>query len=150
MQIYLIKDLKGHGKVGQIVNLNDGYAKNFVLKNKIGKLVDNTVLSDMKAKADSAAFKNQTEIAAIKAQIEQLKQTPVTLHCKVGANQKLYGSITATEISTALAEKGVHVDKHLITIPEPIKAIGKYNVTIKYNHQLTGTVTVHVEEINAK
>ncbi|MCQ2382886.1 MAG: 50S ribosomal protein L9 [Clostridia bacterium] len=145
-----MKDLKGHGKAGEIVNLNDGYAKNFVLKNKIGKPVDNAVLSEMKAKAESAAFKNQTEIAAIKAQIDQLKQTPVTLQCKVGANQKLFGSITATEISNALAEKGIHVDKHLISISEPIKATGTYNVTIKYNHQLTGTVTVHVEELNAK
>ena len=68
MQIYLLKDLKGHGKAGEIVNLNDGYAKNFVIKNKIGKPVDNAVLSDIKAKADSAAFKNQTEIAEIKAE----------------------------------------------------------------------------------
>lgn len=150
MQIYLIKDLKGHGKAGQIVNLNDGYAKNFVIKNKIGKPVDNAVLSDMKAKADSVAFKNQTEIAEIKAQIEQLKQTPITLHCKVGANQKLFGSITGAEISAALAEKGVNVDKRLIVIAEPIKAIGTYNVTVKYSHQLTGTVKVTVEELNAK
>ena len=150
MQIYLLKDLKGHGKAGEIVNLNDGYAKNFVIKNKIGTPVDNATLSDMKAKADSLAFKNQTEIAAIKAQIEQLKQTPVTLQCKVGANQKLFGSITATEISDALAQKGVNVDKRLIVFTEPIKTVGTYNVTIKYNHQLTGTVTVHVEELNAK
>lgn len=150
MQIYLIKDLKGHGKAGEIVNLNDGYAKNFVIKNKIGKPVDNAILSDMKAKADSLAFKNQTEIAAIKDQIAQLKQTPITLHCKVGANQKLFGSITATEISTALAAKGIQIDKHLITITEPIKTTGTYNVTVKYNHQLTGTVTVNVEEFNAK
>ena len=150
MQIYLLKDLKGHGKAGQIVNLNDGYAKNFVIKNKIGKPVDNAVLSDMKAKAESVAFKNQTEIAEIKAQIEQLKQTTVTLHGKVGANQKLFGSITGAEISAALAEKGIHVDKRLIVIAEPIKTTGTYNVTIKYNHQLTGTVKVIVEEINAK
>ena len=55
MQIYLLKDLKGHGKAGEIVNLNDGYAKNFVIKNKIGKPVDNATRSDMKAKADSEA-----------------------------------------------------------------------------------------------
>ena len=150
MQIYLLKDLKGHGKAGEIVNLNDGYAKNFVIKNKIGKPVDNAVLSEMKAKADSAAFKNKTEINAINAQIEQLKQTPVTLHCKVGANQKLFGSITATEISAALAQKGINVDKRLIVITEPIKTTGTYNVTVKYNHQLTGKVTVNVEELNAK
>ena len=150
MQIYLIKDLKGHGKAGEIVNLNDGYAKNFVIKNKIGKPVDNAVLSDMKAKADSSAYKHQTEVAAIQAQIAELKQTPVTLYQKVGANQKLFGSITATEIADALAQKGITLDKRLIVIAEPIKALGTYNVSIKYNHQLTGTLTVHVEDINGK
>ena len=150
MQIYLIKDLKGHGKAGEIVNLNDGYAKNFVIKNKIGKPVDNAVLSEMKAKADSASFKSQTEIAAIKEQIEKLKQTPVTIYGKVGTNQKLFGSITATEIADALAAKGITLDKRLIVIPEPIKATGSYNITIKYNHQLTGNLTVNVEDVNGK
>lgn len=150
MQIYLLKDLKGHGKAGEIVNLNDGYAKNFVIKNKIGKPVDNAVLSDIKAKADSTAYKNQTEIAAIQAQITQLKQTPITLYGKVGANQKLFGSITATEIADALAQKGMTVDKRLIVMTEPIKALGTYKVSIKYNHQLTGTITVNVEESHAK
>ncbi len=150
MQIFLLKDLKGHGKAGEIVNLNDGYAKNFVIKNKIGKPVDNATRSDMKAKADSEAFKKQTEIAEIQAQIAQIKQTPITLYCKVGANQKLFGSITATEITNALAAKGINLDKRLIVINEPIKALGTYNVNIKYNYQLTGTITVHVEELNAK
>lgn len=150
MQIYLLKDLKGHGKAGEIVNLNDGYAKNFVIKNKIGKPVDNAVLSDIKAKADSEAFKNQTEIAAIQAQIAQLKQTPITLYGKVGANQKLFGSITAAEIADALNQKGITIDKRLIVMAEPIKALGTYNVSIKYNHQLTGTITVNVEESHAK
>lgn len=150
MQIYLLKDLKGHGKAGEVVNLNDGYAKNFVIKNKIGKPVDNATRSDMKAKADSEAYKTQTEIAAIKKQIEELKQTPVTLYGKVGANQKLFGSITSTEIANALAEKGIKLDKRLIVMNEPIKTVGTYNINIKYNHQLSGTVTVRVEDINAK
>ncbi len=150
MQIYLLKDLKGHGKAGEVVNLNDGYAKNFVIKNKIGKPVDNATRSDMKAKADSEAYKTQTEIAAIKAQIAELKQTPVTLYGKVGANQKLFGSITSTEIVNALAEKGIKLDKRLIVMNEPIKAVGTYNVNIKYNHQLSGTIIVHVEDINVK
>ena len=150
MQIYLLKDLKGHGKAGQVVNLNDGYAKNFVIKNKIGKPVDNATRSDMKAKADSEAYKTQTEIEAIKAQITELKQTPITLYGKVGANQKLFGSITSTEIANALAEKGIKLDKRLIVMNEPIKTVGTYNVNIKYNHQLSGTIIVHVEDINAK
>ena len=148
MQIYLLKDLKGHGKAGDIVNLNDGYAKNFVLKNKIGKVVDNAVLSDIKAKNDSMNFKNQTEIAAIKQKIAQLKDTTMTLRGKVGANQKRFGSITASEVADALAQQGIVVDKRHIEFNVPIKALGTYNVNIKFNHNLSGSVKIIVEDVN--
>lgn len=148
MQIYLLKDLKGQGKAGDIVNLNDGYAKNFVLKNKIGKVVDNAVLSDIKAKKDSENFKNQTEIAAIKELITKLKDTTVTIRTKIGANQKLFGSITNTEVAAALQQQGITIDKRHIEFNAPIKAAGTYNVNIKFNHNLSGQVTVIVEGIN--
>lgn len=148
MQIYLLKDLKGHGKAGDIVNLHEGYAKNFVLKNKIGKVVDNAVLSDIKAKNDSVNFKNQTEIAAIKELIAKLKNTTVTLRGKVGANGKLFGSITTAEVADALAEQGIAIDKRHIEFNAPIKATGTYNVNIKFNHNLSGAVTLMVEEFN--
>ena len=146
MQIYLLKDLKGHGKAGAIVNLNDGYARNFVIKNGIGKPVDNAVRSEIKDKAASRDFQTQTEIAAIKAQIAALAQTTVTLRSKVGANGKLFGSITATEIATALAEQGITLDKRHIVFDAPIKATGTYKINVKYNHNLTGSITVIVEE----
>lgn len=150
MQIYLLKDLKGHGKAGDIVKLNDGYAKNFVLKNKIGKVVDNTVLTEIKAKADSENFKTQTEIKEITALIAQLQKTTVTLRTKVGANQKLFGSITAAEVADALAAQGLTVDKRHIIFTEPIKTTGTYKVSIKFNHNLSGWVTVIVEENDGK
>ena len=150
MQIYLIKDLKGHGKAGDIVNLNDGYAKNFVIKNKIGRVVDNAVLSDIKAKNDSQAFKNQTEIAAIKELITRLAQTTVTVRSKVGANQKLFGSITAAEVAAALQAQGLTLDKRHLVFPEPIKATGTYKVNVKFNHNLTGVVTLIVEELHGE
>lgn len=146
MQIYLLKDLKGHGKAGDIVNLNDGYAKNFVLKNGIGRVVDNAVLSDIKAKAASRDYQTQTEIAAIKAQIDALNKTPITLHAKVGANQKLFGAITATEVAAALAEQGITLDKRNLVMTAPIKTTGTYKINVKYNHNLTGVVTLTVEE----
>ena len=146
MQIYLLKDLKGHGKAGDIVNLNDGYARNFVLKNGIGRVVDNAVLSDIKAKAASRDYQTQTEIAAIKAQIDALSKTPVTLRVKVGANQKLFGAITATEVAAALAEQGITLDKRHLVMTAPIKTTGTYKLNVKYNHNLTGVVTLIVEE----
>ncbi len=146
MQIYLLKDLKGHGKAGDIVNLNDGYARNFVVKNKIGRVVDNALLSEIKGKAASRDYQTQTEIAAIKAQIDALNQTPVTLRVKVGANQKLFGAITATEIGDALAKQGITLDKRHLVMDAPIKTTGTYKLTVKYNHNLTGVVTVNVEE----
>ena len=72
------------------------------------------------------------------------------MYGKVGANQKLFGSITSTEIASALAEKGITLDKRLIVMQEPIKTVGTYKVNIKYTHQLAGTITVHVEDLNAK
>ncbi len=146
MQIYLLKDLKGHGKAGEIVNLNDGYARNFVLKNKIGQVVDNAVLSAIKDKAASRDYQTQTEITAIKAQIDALSKTPVTLRVKVGANQKLFGAITATEVATALAAQGINLDKRHLVMPAPIKTTGTYKLTVKYNHNLTGVVNLCVEE----
>lgn len=141
--------MKGHGKAGEIVNLNDGYARNFVLKNKIGRVVDNAVLSAIKDQAASRDYQTQTEIAAIKAQIDALSKTPVTLHAKVGANQKLFGAITATEVAAALAEQGINLDKRHLVMTAPIKTTGTYKLTVKYNHNLTGVVTLNVEEQKA-
>lgn len=145
MQIYLLKDLKGHGKAGDIVNLNDGYARNFVIKNGIGRVVDNAVLSDIKAKAASRDYQTQTEIAAIKAQIDALSKTTVTLRVKVGANQKLFGAITATEVAEALSQQGIILDKRHLVMTAPIKTTGTYKLNVKYNHNLTGVVTLIVE-----
>jgi large subunit ribosomal protein L9 len=145
MQIYLLKDLKGHGKKGEIVTLNDGYAKNFVIKNKIGQAVDNTIISQIKSKNESHEFHKQEEIAEIKAVISKLNETPVTMTAKVGANGKLFGSITAAELSAELSKKGLTVEKRQIALPEPIKASGAYKILVKFPYGLTGTITLFVE-----
>jgi large subunit ribosomal protein L9 len=145
MQIYLIKDLKGHGKAGEIVNLNDGYAKNFVIKNKIGKVVDNAVLTQIKAKTEADNFHRQEEIAGIKEVIKELGATKITMTAKAGANGKLFGSITAPEISAELSKHGIEIDKRHIHLPEPIKASGAYKITVKFPYGLAGAVNLIVE-----
>jgi large subunit ribosomal protein L9 len=145
MQIFLLKDLKGHGKAGEIVNLNDGYAKNFVIKSKIGRSVDNEIKSQIKSKTESAEFHRQTEITEIKAVIKKLEQTPITMTATVGANGKLFGSITANELSAALKKQGLEIDKRHIVLPEPIKAAGAYNIIVKFPYQLSGEINLIVE-----
>lgn len=145
MQIFLLKDLKGHGKAGDIVALNDGYAKNFVIKNKIGRPVDNAILSQIKSKTESDNFHKQTEIAEIKEIIAKLDATPIKLTAKVGANGKLFGSITATELAAELAKSGIEIDKRHIVLPEPVKTVGAYKILVKFPHGLNGNINLIVE-----
>ena len=147
MQIYLLKDLKGHGKAGEIVNLNDGYAKNFVIKSGFGKVVDNAVLSYIKAKKDSDKFKHDTEVDAIKDTIAKLNATQVVIKAKLGANGKLFGGITATEIAGELSKSGIHIDKRNIQLHDAIKTVGAYKIDIKFGHGLSGNIAVIIEGV---
>ncbi len=144
MQIYLLKDLKGHGKAGDIVNVNDGYAKNFVIKNKIGKVADSAVLSEIKSKKDSQSFKQQTEVAEINILISKLREIEINLTPKIGANGKLFGGITATDLAHELSNKGLSIDKRHIVLHEPIKAVGSYKISVKFNHNLHGEFALKV------
>jgi large subunit ribosomal protein L9 len=145
MRIYLLKDLKGHGKAGEIVNLNDGYAKNFVIKNNIGKIVNAQIEAEIKSKQQSDSFKLEQEVAQIKTITEKLKSITVQISAKIGANGKLFGSITATELAHELTSKGVNIDKRSIVLPEPIKAAGAYKINVKFAHNLCGEFTLIVE-----
>jgi large subunit ribosomal protein L9 len=148
MQIYLLKDLKGHGKSGDIISLNDGYAKNFVIKNKIGRAVDNAVIAEIKAKQASIQFKTEQETAEIKKIIEKLKSVSVVLSAKVGVSGKMFGSITSAEIAAELFKHGIEIDKKTIVLPEPIKTVGAYKINVKFAHNLHGEILVSIEAAN--
>ena len=151
MQIYLLKDLKGHGNAGEIVNLNDGYAKNFVIKNNIGKVVDNQTLAEMKAKKESDKFKYEQEIESIKKRIARLNATQIVISVKVGENGKLFGGITAADIAHKMAGEGIVIDKRAIQLHEAIKTTGSYKINVKFAHNLQGDISVIVEgDKNAK
>ena len=147
MQIYLLKDLPGKGRAGDIINVNDGYGKNFLIKNGIGKAADNAVLSQVKAQQESAAFRKNEEITAIKALLEKLKDTVVRIDVKIGANGKMFGAVTGGEIAAALSKQGYEVDKKNF-IFEPIKELGSYKVKIRFAHGLEGQFVLEVNSGN--
>lgn len=144
MQIYLLKDLPGKGKAGEIINVNDGYGKNFLIKNKIGTAVDAAVLSRVRAKADSDAFKMAEEKAAIGEIIKKLEGATITLTAKVGEGGKMFGSVTATEISKALEDQGISIEKRNIVLGEPIKNVGEYKIKVKFSYGLEGNFLLKV------
>ena len=145
MKIYLLKDLQGKGKKGEIVDLNDGYARNFVLKNGIGKIADSTVISQVQSQKQSADFHKAEEIAAIKKLIDRLGGCLVALKVKTGINGKTFGSITGAEIAGELLKLGFDIDRKSLVF-EPIKGVGEYIIKVKFNHGLTGQFNLSVVE----
>jgi len=137
MQVYLTKDLPGKGKAGEIINVNDGYGRNFVLKNGYGRVVDNAIKTQVQASKESNAFHKGEEIKAIKEIIEKLKTITVSIDAKVGAGGKMFGGITGHEIAEGLLKQGITVDRKNLVF-EQIKTVGEYIIKVKFNHCLSG------------
>lgn len=145
MKVVLLKDVKGTGKAGEIVNVNEGYARNFLIPKGFGKEADKQAVNEVKIKQGAAAHKKELEIADAKETAEKLKGITVKVNGKAGANGKLFGAITNKEIADALEkEHGISIDKKKISIGEQIKAAGIYNVIVKVYANISATLKVDV------
>ena len=140
MQVYLLKDVPGKGKKGDIINVNDGYGRNFIIKNKIGTAVDNSVLSKVASQKTSEAFHTEQEVKAIKEKVAEIEKTTVTIAVSAGVSGKLFGAVTASDIASKLG-----IDKKNIHLPEPIKAVGSYKIKVKFSHSIEGAFNLVVE-----
>lgn len=147
MQVILLEDVKKLGKKGEIVEISDGYARNFVLPKKLGVEANSKNRNDLKlqkANADKIA-KEQLEAARELAGVLETKE--VALKMKLGEGGKTFGSISSKEIAQAAKEQcGLELDKKKIQLPEPIKALGVYEVGVKLHPKVTGKLKVKVTE----
>jgi len=143
MQIYLLKDLAGKGKAGEIINVNDGYGKNYLIKNKIGMAVTPEILSKVRAKNESDKYHQDVKMAEIAQVIKKLEETIIYINAKVG-DGKLFGSITSGEVQKALSQHGFEIEKRNIVLPEPIKAIGEYRLMVNFSLGMKGGFKLHV------
>ncbi len=147
MQVILLEDVKKLGKKGEIVEISDGYARNFVLPKKLGVEANSKNRNDLKlqkANADKIA-KEQLEAARELAGVLETKE--VALKMKSGEGGKAFGSISSKEIAQAAKEQcGLELDKKKIQLPEPIKALGAYEVSVKLHPKVTGKLKVKVTE----
>lgn len=137
MKVYLLQDVKSKGKKGDIINVSDGYARNFLFPQKMAVEVNAKVLSEKKTKDESVAYHKEQELLAAKKVASRLEGKSVELKAKAGNDGRLFGSITAKEIANAVKVKyNVSVDKRKIEVPE-IKAFGKFDFKVKI---MTGVI----------
>lgn len=147
MQVILLEDVKSLGKKGEIVKVNEGYARNFILPKKLGVEANSKNLNDLKLKKanDEKVAKEQYEEAlALKAKIEEAQ---VNLSIKAGEGGRTFGSVSSKEISQAAkAQLSLELDKKKIHLPEPIKTVGTHNVTVKLHPKVSAELKVKVSE----
>ena len=147
MKVILQQDVKGQGKKGQMIDVSDGYGRNFLLAKKLAVLATpenvNTMKQQEKAKkAQEAAEKAEAEAAA-----KKLTEITVKVAAKAGEGGRLFGAVTAKEVAEALAaQHGVTINKAKLVLEEPIKACGTYKLKAKLGYEVVGTVNVMVVE----
>ena len=145
MKVVLLQDVKGQGKKDDIVNVSDGYARNFLFPRKLAAEADKKELNDIKNKEAAKARRIELEKAAARETAEKLQSLFVKIPIQSGADGKLYGSVTTKDIAEALlAQHGVEVDRRKIVLDNPIKAYGTYTVDIKLYPEIAGKLNVLV------
>ncbi len=147
MQVILTQDVKGQGKKGDVVNVSDGYARNFLLAKGLGIEATKSNMNDLKGKKESAEYKIKTDTEEAKKLAETLKDITVTLSAKAGDNGKLFGSITSKDVADALTNQHhIKLDKKKFHFPDGIKTLGVTEVTVKLYTGISGTLKVNVEK----
>ncbi len=147
MKVILNADVKGQGKKGQIINVSDGYARNFLFPKNLAKEATADNLNSAKIKADAEVARIAREKAAAEALGEKLKTMKIIVPAKAGSNGRLFGSITASDISEALKKQHkIEIDRHKLVLEENIKQFGTYEVKAKLYNEVSAKLYVTVKE----
>ena len=144
MKIILRQDHDKLGKIGDIVEVKDGYARNYLLPRRIAYLATKGSLNTLEEEKRMNALRVDKERQAAEKLAADIEKLSITLKVKVGEDEKLFGSVTSQMIADALKEKGISMDKRIIELEEPIKALGIYTVDVKLHAGVTGKVKVWV------
>ena len=148
MKVILLEDVKSLGKKGEIVNVNDGYARNYVLPKKLGVEANNKNMNDLKLqKANDEKVAKQL-LDEAKAFAQEMEKDEITVYIKAGEGGRTFGSVSSKEIAQAYKEQcGKEIDKKKIILPEALKSFGVYEVGVKLHPSVTGKLKVKVSEM---
>lgn len=146
MKVILNQDVKGQGKKGDMINVSDGYARNFLFPRKLASEATKAAINEMKGQKDAAEYRRQKELEEAKELAAKIESVTVELNAKSGENGKLFGSITTSEIVDVL--KMTHhivVDKKKLVLAEPIKTTGEFEIPVKLYNGVSAKLKVKVE-----
>ena len=146
MKVILLQDVKGKGKKGQMIEVSDGYARNFMLPKKLAMEATADAINTMRMNDKAAAEKAARERAAALEISKQLRAMTLIVKAKGGGAGRLFGSVTNQEIADALAAQGIKLDKRKIVISDASKNVGTYTVTCKLGYEITAPLSVKIEE----
>lgn len=147
MKVVLTADVKGQGKKDQVIEVSDGYARNFLLPRGLAVPADKKTLNDIKNREESKLHRLEEERAAARATAEKISSVTVKIKMDAGGDGRLYGSVTAKDIAEALEnDHKIAIDRKKLTIPEPIKTYGSYTIEIKLHPEVVGKINLLVCE----
>ena len=147
MKVILLQDVKGKGKKGQMLEVSDGYARNFMLPRKLAMEATPDAINTMRMNDKATQERIAREKAAALEVSKQLREMTLVVTAKGGGNGRLFGAVTNQEIAAALkAKSGIELDKRKIVLADNIKNVGTYTVTCKLGYEISGPLTVKIEE----
>ncbi len=144
MKVILREDVKNLGDMGEVVNVSDGYARNFLLPKKFAVEANTKNLKEFEHNKKVIAERASKIKESVKSAAEKLSAVSLTIKAKTGEDDKLFGSVTNMNIADALASEGFDIDKKKIVMDEPIKRLGEYSVTIKLHPEISTQIKVQV------
>lgn len=145
MKVILLEDVKGTGKKGQIINVSDGHAKNFLIPKKLAAEATPAALKEWEKQKKDAEKKRRGEIAAAQELGRKLENSPVKIPMKVGENGKMFGSVSTKEIAAAVSSQaGIDIDRKKIVLNDPIKTIGLHKVAVKLYADIAAQLSVEI------
>ena len=147
MKVILLQDVKGKGKKGQMLEVSDGYARNFMLPKKLAIEATPDAINTMRMNDKATQERIAREKAEALAVSKKLRELTVTVTAKGGGNGRLFGAVTTQEIAAALEKQaGIKLDKRKIVLGETIKNVGTYTATCKLGYEITAPLSVKIEE----
>lgn len=144
MKVILKKDVQGSGKQGDIIEVSDGYAKNFLLKRGLAEIATSQGINAVAQKKTADAFHKAETEKSLREQASKLDGTEVSLSVRAGENGKVFGSVTTAQIAAALSELGYDVDKKRITVKDTIKTVGLFDAEVRFMEGVKAKIKVNV------
>lgn len=147
MKVILLQDVKNVGKANDVVEVSDGYGRNFLLKNKLAKETSAANMNEVKLKKGAEAEHARRALEEAKATAEKLEGKKITLKMKSGEGGKLYGAVTDKDVADELKNNGFDITKKQVVIKDTIKNVGTFGVRIKLHPKVSAEITVEVEAL---